>query len=140
MTNIQSHSTSNPNSIAQYASVEALNGQQEDVTKMVQQFKHRRDYMVERINSINNLSCMKPEGAFYVMVNISNVLNKSYQGQVIKNSMEFSDLLLKSEKVAVIPGIAFGVDNFVRLSYATSMGNIKNGIDRIEKFVNNILI
>jgi len=140
MTNIQSHSTSNPNSIAQYASVEALNGQQEDVTKMVQQFKHRRDYMVERINSINNLSCMKPEGAFYVMVNISNVLNKSYQGQVIKNSMEFSDLLLKSEKVAVIPGIAFGVDNFVRLSYATSMENIKNGIDRIEIFVNNILI
>lgn len=140
MTNIQSHSTSNPNSIAQYASVEALNGQQEDVTKMVQQFKLRRDYMVERINSINNLSCMKPEGAFYVMVNISNLLNKSYQGQVIKNSMEFSDLLLKSEKVAVIPGIAFGVDNFVRLSYATSMENIKNGIDRIEKFVNNILI
>jgi len=138
MTNIQSHSTSNPNSIAQYASVEALNGQQEDVTKMVQQFKYRRDYMVERINSINNLSCMKPEGAFYVMVNISNILNKSYHGQVIKNSMEFSDLLLKSEKVAVIPGIAFGVDNFVRLSYATSMENIKNGLDRIARFVEEI--
>ena len=94
--------------------------------------------MVERINSINNLSCIKPEGAFYVMVNISNVLNKSIDGKVIKDSLTFSDLLLEKEKVAVIPGIAFGVDNFIRLSYATSMENIKNGLDRIERFVENI--
>ncbi|MGH4138143.1 pyridoxal phosphate-dependent aminotransferase [Clostridium sp.] len=138
MSNIQSHTTSNPSSIAQYASVEALNGQQDDVRKMVQQFKLRRDYMVERINNINNLSCVKPEGAFYVMVNISKVLNKSIQGEVIKGSINFSDLLLKNEKVAVIPGIAFGVDNFIRLSYATSMENIKNGIDRIARFVETI--
>ena len=82
MSNIQSHTTSNPNSIAQYASVEALNGQQDDIHKMVEQFKLRRDYMVERINSINNLSCVKPEGAFYVMVNICNVLNKSIDGKL----------------------------------------------------------
>ena len=105
---------------------------------MVEQFKLRRDYMVERINSINNLSCMKPEGAFYVMVNISKVLNKSIDGKIIKDSLQFSDLLLKKEKIAVIPGIAFGADNFIRLSYATSMENIKNGLDRIERFVENI--
>jgi len=138
MSNIQSHTTSNPNSIAQYASVEALNGNQDDMVKMIEQFKLRRDYMVERINNINNLSCMKPEGAFYVMVNISNVLNKTIEGKVIKGSLDFSDLLLAKEKVAVIPGVAFGVDNFIRLSYATSMENIKNGLDRIAKFVEHI--
>ena len=138
MTNIQSHTTSNPNSIAQYASVEALNGQQDDIHKMVEQFKLRRDYMVERINSIKNLSCIKPEGAFYVMVNISEVLNKSLEGIVIKDSLVFSELLLNKEKVAVIPGVAFGVDNFIRLSYATSMENIKNGLDRIARFAENI--
>ena len=138
MSNIQSHTTSNPNSIAQYASVEALKGDQDDVRKMVDQFKLRRDYMVERINTINNLSCIKPEGAFYVMVNISGVLNKSIEWTVIKDSLTFSELLLISEKVAVIPGIAFGADNFIRLSYATSMENIKNGLDRIERFTRNI--
>ena len=74
MSNIQSHTTSNPNSIAQYASVEALNGDQNDVENMIQEFKKRRDYMVDRINAIDSLSCLKPEGAFYVMVNISKVL------------------------------------------------------------------
>ena len=138
MTNIQSHTTSNPNSIAQYASVEALNGQQDDIHKMVEQFKLRRDYMVERINNIKNLSCIKPEGAFYVMVNISEVLNKSLEGIVIKDSLVFSELLLNKEKVAVIPGVAFGVDNFIRLSYATSMENIKNGLNRIARFAENI--
>ncbi|MBU3174806.1 pyridoxal phosphate-dependent aminotransferase [Clostridium estertheticum] len=138
MSNIQSHTTSNPNSIAQYASVEALSGEQEDVHSMIKQFKLRRNYMVERINSINNLSCMKPEGAFYVMVNISNILNKLIDGKVIKDSISFSKLLLEKEKVAVIPGIAFGADNFIRLSYATSMENIKQGLDRIERFVSNI--
>ncbi|MEK6265123.1 MAG: pyridoxal phosphate-dependent aminotransferase [Clostridium sp.] len=138
MTNIQSHTTSNPTSIAQYASVEALNGKQEDMKKMIEQFRLRRDYMVETINSINNLSCISPEGAFYVMVNISNVLNKSVNGKVISNSIQFSDLLLEVEKVAVIPGIAFGVDNFIRISYATSMENIINGLNRIERFVSDI--
>jgi aspartate aminotransferase len=138
MSNIQSHTTSNPNSVAQYASVEALNGEQEDINKMIVQFKLRRDYMVDRINGINNLSCLRPEGAFYVMVNICGVLNKSVNGNVIKNSIDFSDFLLEQEKVAVIPGIAFGADNFIRLSYATSMENIKNGLDRIAKFVENI--
>ncbi|MCB2307726.1 pyridoxal phosphate-dependent aminotransferase [Clostridium estertheticum] len=138
MSNIQSHTTSNPNSIAQYASVEALSGEQDDMHSMIKQFKLRRNYMVKRINSINNLSCIEPEGAFYVMVNISNILNKSIDGKVIKDSISFSKLLLEKEKVAVIPGIAFGAENFIRLSYATSMENIKQGLDRIESFVSNI--
>ncbi|MBU3126451.1 pyridoxal phosphate-dependent aminotransferase [Clostridium tagluense] len=138
MSNLQSHTTSNPNSIAQYASVEAINGKQDDMHVMVEQFKLRRDCMVERINSISNLSCIEPEGAFYVMVNLCKVLNKSIDGKIIKDSLQFSELLLQKEKVAVIPGIAFGADNFIRLSYATSMENIKNGIDRIAKFVENI--
>ena len=138
MSNIQSHTTSNPNSIAQYASVEALSGDQDDVSKMIHQFKLRRDYMVDRINTINNLSCIKPEGAFYVMVNISGVLNKSVSGTVIKDSLTFSELLLMYEKFAVIPGVAFVVDNYIRLSYATSMENIKNGLDRIARFMENI--
>jgi len=138
MSNIQSHTTSNPCSISQYASVEALNGDQSEVEKMKQEFKKRRDFMVDKINSINNLSCVKPEGAFYVMVNISKVLNKEVDGKIIKDSLTFSDLLLEKEKVAVIPGIAFGVDDFIRLSYATSMENIEKGLNRIEDFVNGI--
>lgn len=138
MSNIQSHTTSNPCSISQYASVEALNGDQSEVERMKVEFKKRRDYMVERINAIDNLSCVTPEGAFYVMVNISKVLNKEVDGVIIKDSLTFSDLLLENERVAVVPGIAFGVEEFVRLSYATSIENIKNGLDRIEKFVNNI--
>ncbi len=138
MSNIQSHTTSNPCSISQYASVEALNGDQSEVEKMKQEFKKRRDFLVDKINSINNLSCVKPEGAFYVMVNISKVLNKEVDGKIIKDSLTFSDLLLEKEKVAVIPGIAFGVDDFIRLSYATSMENIEKGLNRIEDFVNGI--
>ena len=100
MSNIQSHTTSNPNSIAQYASVEALNGQQEDVHKMIEQFKIRRDYMVERINNINNLSCIKPEGAFYVMVNISDVLNKTNRWRkLLKIHLIFQIFYLKKKKL-----------------------------------------
>lgn len=138
MTNIQSHMTSNPNSIAQYASVEALVGDQKDVEAMIVEFKKRRDFMVERVNKINGLSCIKPEGAFYVMVNISKILGKEVDGKVIKSSLEFASILLEKEKVAAVPGVAFGVDEFVRLSYATSMENIIKGLDRIDNFVKNL--
>jgi len=138
MSNIQIHTTSNPCSISQYASLEALNGDQSEVEVMKKEFKSRRDYMVEKINSINNLSCVKPEGAFYVMVNISKLLNKEAYGSTIVDSLTFSSLLLEKAKVAVIPGIAFGVDNFIRLSYATSIDNIREGLNRIEDFVNGI--
>ena len=138
MANIQSHTTSNPNSIAQYAAVEALEGDQRAVEAMIVEFKKRRDFMVDRINKIEGLSCIKPKGAFYVMINISKILGKEVDGKVIEGSMELADLLLEKEKVAVIPGIAFGVDKFIRLSYATSLDNIKEGLDRIDRFVQTI--
>lgn len=135
MSNIQSHTTSNPNSIAQYASVEALQGDQSSLTMTVGEFSKRRDYMADKINSIHSLSCIKPEGAFYVMVDISDVINRKISGETITGSLEFSRLLLEHEKVAAVPGIAFGMDSYVRLSYATSMENIKEGLNRIEKFI-----
>ncbi|WP_050607219.1 pyridoxal phosphate-dependent aminotransferase [Clostridium niameyense] len=138
MSNIQSHTTSNPNSIAQYASLEALKGDTEALNKMVLEFKKRRDYMVDKINSIEGLSCIEPKGAFYVMVNINKVLNKSINNRVIKDSLNFSKILLEEEKVAVVPGIAFGVDSFIRLSYATSMENIEKGLHRIEVFLGKL--
>ncbi|MBV7274927.1 pyridoxal phosphate-dependent aminotransferase [Clostridium sp. PL3] len=138
MSNIQSHTTSNPNSIAQYASVAALEGDEEQMNKMVTEFKRRREYMVNKINLIDGLSCMNPEGAFYVMMNISKIFGKKCNKNEIKDSISFSEQLLDKEKVAVIPGIGFGVDNYVRLSYATSMENIERGLDRIEKFVKEL--
>lgn len=138
MSNIQGHTTSNPTSIAQYASVEALNGDQETVKYMASQFKIRRDYMVDKINIIKNISCIKPEGAFYVMINIKKLLNKKINGNIIKNSIDFSKYLLEEEKVAVVPGDGFGVSEYVRLSYATSMENIKEGLDKLQKFVEKV--
>jgi aspartate aminotransferase len=135
MTNLQSHSTSNPNSIAQYASVGALEGNQGDIELMREEFEKRRDYMVERINSIPNMSCLKPEGAFYVMMNISGIFGKELHGKVINNSDEFADLLLEKALVALVPGSGFGADKYVRWSYATSMENIKKGLDRLEVFL-----
>ncbi|MCG4763865.1 aminotransferase class I/II-fold pyridoxal phosphate-dependent enzyme, partial [Fusicatenibacter saccharivorans] len=84
-------------------------------------------FMVDKINSIENLSCLKPQGAFYVMVNISKLLGKTLNGKEIKNSIDFADYLLDDAKVAVVPGIGFGNDNYIRLSYATSLENIKEG-------------
>lgn len=139
MSNIQSHTTSNPNSIAQYASVEALEGDQSSLKMMVGEFSKRRDYMVDKINTIRSLSCIKPDGAFYVMVDISRVLNKKINGVLMQNSLDFSKFLLEDQKVAVIPGVAFGLDDYVRISYATSMENVKEGLSRIEKFINKVI-
>ncbi|WML35066.1 pyridoxal phosphate-dependent aminotransferase [Clostridium sp. OS1-26] len=138
MSNIQSHTTSNPNSIAQYASVEALKGDDAQMVEMVSEFKARRDYMVNKINSIEGVSCINPEGAFYVMMNISKIFGKKIDGIEIIDSMSFSEQLLDKAKVAVIPGIGFGVDNYVRFSYATSMDNIQKGLDRVEKFISQL--
>lgn len=135
MSNIQSHATSNPNSIAQYASVEALNGPQETIEFMRKEFEKRRNYMVEKINSISNISCSKPNGAFYVMVNISKLIGKTIRGFEIKNSVDLCAALLEVEKVAAIPGAGFGSDNYIRLSYATSLENIVEGLNRIENFL-----
>lgn len=138
MSNIQSHTTSNPNSIAQYASVEALKGDDAQMIEMVSEFKARRNYMVNKINSIEGVSCINPEGAFYVMMNISKIFGKKIDGVNIIDSMSFSEQLLDKAKIAVIPGIGFGVDNYVRFSYATSMDNIQKGLDRVEKFISEL--
>ena len=135
MGNVQSHGTSNPNSIAQVAAVAALDGPQQDVEMMKQAFVERRNYMVERINSIAGVSCSKPQGAFYVMMNIKNILGKSFYGKVVTNADEFAEMLLEKANVALVPGAGFGAEGYVRLSYAISMENIKEGLDRIEKFL-----
>lgn len=138
MTSVQSHVTSNTNSIAQYAGVEALNGPKDEIEKMVKKFEERRNLMIDRIKSITGLSIIRPEGAFYVMINLENYLGKSINENVINNSVDFSRELLEHEKVAVIPGSAFGLDKYIRLSYATSEELILKGLDRIESFLNKL--
>ncbi len=132
MNNIQSQSTSNPTSISQKASVEALIGSQSEVDKMVSAFGQRRNYIVDRLNKIPGVSCYKPVGAFYVFPNFSSYYGKSFQGKNIENSTHLTDFLLDVARVAVVPGVEFGADPFERLSYATSMEDIKEGLDRIE--------
>lgn len=137
MSNIQSHTTSNPCSIAQYAALEALTGPLDAQVEMIKEFKERRNYMVEKINSIKGVTCTEPLGAFYVMLNVSELFNKEIEGKLINDSLTFSEVLLERSKVAVVPGIAFGTDEYVRLSYATSMENIIEGLSRIEMFIKN---
>ena len=138
MTNIQSHMTSNVCSITQYAAVEALNGPQDKVKEMIVEFERRRNYMAKTLEEMNNLSIIKPQDAFYIMINIDKCLGKEINGERINDSMDFSAKLLEHEKVAVIPGKAFGLDNYVRVSYATSMESIEKGLERINKFVNKL--
>ncbi len=138
MSDMQSHATSNPNSIAQYASRAGLEGPKEPIYDMVAAFRKRRDYMVEKINEMPEISCTKPYGAFYAMVNIENLFGSRYKNQEIQGSMSFADLLLEAQKVAVVPGKAFGRDEFVRLSYATSLEEIKEGLQRLEEFIQKL--
>lgn len=135
MSSVQSHAVSHPNSITQHASAIALNGPQDDLHNMVEQFAKRSSYMYDRLSAIKGLKCLKPEGAFYVYVDITCYMGKSLCGQTIKSSLDFAQILLEKEPVAVIPGAAFGTDNFIRLSYATSMETIEKGIDRFESFI-----
>ncbi len=135
MGNIQSHATSNPNSIAQAAAVEALNGDQSFIEDMKATYIKRRDYMVERINSIDGLSCKKPNGAFYIFMNVKDVLGKEHYGKVINTANELCEDILDRALVALVPSEGFGIEGYVRLSYATSMDVIKTGLDRIEKYL-----
>jgi len=139
MTNIQSHSTSNPNSIAQYAATAALNSPKDSVIEMAGEFKNRRSFMVERINSLPLVTCTMPKGAFYVMMNIEPLFGKCFNGFQISDSLSFAEVLLDEARVAVVPGIVFGADEYVRLSYASSMENISKGLDRIERFLEKLI-
>lgn len=138
MTKIQSQSTSNPTSIAQKAAVAALKGPQDSVEGMRQEFEKRRNYLVNELNNINGISCRMPKGAFYAFPNISKVLGKKNDGKNIENSMELSIYLLEKALVALVPGSAFGAEGFIRISYATSMENLKKGIERIKEAVDDL--
>ncbi|MDY6912259.1 MAG: pyridoxal phosphate-dependent aminotransferase [Chloroflexota bacterium] len=138
MSNLQDHSTSNPTSISQKATLAALTGTQEPVKQMVAEFEKRRNYMIEKLNRIPGISCLMPQGAFYAFTNISGLLGKAFNGKVISNSMEMTELLLLESKVAVIPGGPFGADNYIRLSYATSMDKIVAGLDRMHDLIAKI--
>ena len=135
MANYVSHSTGSPVAISQKAATAALSGPQDEVETMRQAFEERRNYIVERMNRIPGVSCIKPEGAFYVMMNIEQLLGKSIGGVTITDDNVFADAFLKQGMVALVPGTGFGAPNFVRWSYATSMDNIKAGLDRLEKFL-----
>jgi aspartate aminotransferase len=132
MTKVQSQSTSNASSISIKAAVEALNGTQKYVESMKKEFEKRRNYIVEKLNTIRDIMCRKPEGAFYVFPNIKAFLGKTFNGKVINTDVELADYLLDWAKIAVVPGSAFGAEGYIRLSYATSIENIKTGIERLE--------
>lgn len=138
MAKIQSHSTSNPCSISQKASLEALNGPQYEVSKMVAEFQRRRNYVLMRLQAIPEVSCHKPQGAFYLFPNFSSTYEKEYNNMTIRNSYGLAYFLLKEAKVAIVPGDAFGMDECIRLSYATSMGNLEKGLDRIIEAVSKL--
>lgn len=131
MAKIQSHSTSNPCSISQLASLEALTGPQHEVARMAAEFQRRRNYCLMRLNALPNISCFKPQGAFYLFPNFSAYYNKEAGGVLIRNSYGLAYYLLKEAKVAIVPGDSFGADDYIRLSYATSMENLEKGMDRI---------
>jgi aspartate aminotransferase len=131
MAKLQSHSTSNPTSISQKASVEALSGPQDSIPVMLAEYRKRRDFVVPRLRRIAGVTCNVPEGAFYAYPNISCALGR----HGINSTLDFADRLLKESSVAVVPGEAFGTDAHIRISYATSMGELERGLDRLQQFI-----
>jgi aspartate aminotransferase len=131
MTKLQSHSTSNPTSIAQKAAVEALRGPQESVEAMLREYRKRRDFVLERLRAIPGVICAEPRGAFYVYPNVGVALG----GNGMRDTMQFAAALLAEARVAVVPGEAFGTTRQVRISYATSLPELKRGLDRLHQFV-----
>lgn len=135
MANYLSHSTSAPSSISQWAAVEALDGPQDAIEEMRLEFEKRRDYIVDRMNRIPGVSCIRPQGAFYVMMNLEQLVGRTLGGIEIKDADDFAKAFLEHGLVAVVPCTGFGAKYFVRWSYATSMENIKAGLDRLEAFL-----
>jgi aspartate aminotransferase len=128
-TRLQDHSTSNPSSISQKAALSALTGPQDHISKMVYEFKKRRDFMLSQLKQIKNIYPITPDGAFYIFINVSQLYN-----QQINGSLKFCEKLLEDAYVAAIPGVGFGDDRFIRFSFATGMENIKRGLERFAKF------
>ena len=134
----QSHATSNASSISQYATIEALASSEEEIAEMVRVFDTRRAKLLSLIAEIDGVEAVEPDGAFYVMLVVGGLYGKSYNGKKITNSIEFADLLLEKEKVATVPGVSFGADDCVRLSYALGEADIEEGLKRIKRFVEGL--
>ena len=134
----QSHATSNASSISQYATMEALSASEEEVQKMVQIFDKRRAKLLDLIAQIDGVKAVEPDGAFYVMLVVDGLYGKCYQGKALTNSIDFANALLEGEKVATVPGISFGADDCVRLSYSLSEEDMEEGLRRIAKFVSEL--
>ena len=138
MTSFQSHASSNANSIAQYAAATALSCGDKYIKSMITEYDVRRKLMHKLLNDIPGLRARLPKGAFYIMMNITEILGRRYHGQLIDCSTRFAELLLNEKRVAVVPALAFGDDRYVRLSYATSRANIVEGMRRIAAFVSEL--
>tara|TARA_Y100001970_G_scaffold294339_1_gene451006 strand:- start:8082 stop:9272 length:1191 start_codon:yes stop_codon:yes gene_type:complete len=138
MNNLSGQSTSNPTSISQKAAIEAFSGDQQKVTEMLKEFEIRKDFISSFLNEIEGIKCFVPRGAFYVFPDISYYFGKKYKGKNISNSIDFTDFLLEEAKVAVVPGIEFGSDNHIRISYATSIEDIKEGTKRIKESLKDL--
>ncbi len=136
--NLQGHATGNINSIAQKAAIAALTGTQEPVHKMVQEYTRRREYMVNRLNQIEGISCQFPDGAFYTFPNVTNLYGKEYDGNVLNNDLDVAKFFLEKAHVAVVPGVAFNYPGYVRFVFAKSMEIIKEGLNRIEKAITEL--
>lgn len=138
MSSVQSHQASNPNSIAQKAALEAMCGPQDELNKMVAEFEKRSQFLYEEICKLPYIDCIAPQGAFYAFVDCSNIIGKSYKEEKITSSADIGRILIEDLNVAVIPCDDFGIENHIRLSYAISMEQIKTGIERIGKFLNEL--
>ncbi len=135
---IQSHSTSNANSISQYAALEALTGPSYEINRMVAEFQKRRNYVIQKLKSIPDIFCHEPEGAFYVFPNVSAYFGKEANGHYIRNSYGLAYYLLKEANVVVVPGAAFGSDKHIRISYSTSMEQLEKGLNRISEALSRL--
>ena len=138
MTSFQSHATSGANSIAQYAAATALSCGDKYILSMIDEYNGRRRLMYRLVNEIDGMSCKLPKGAFYIMASLKQIIGRSHKGQAITGSTRFAELLLDEKRVAVVPALAFGDDNYIRLSYATSRQNIVEGMARIKEFVSEL--
>lgn len=131
MSKLQGQSTSNPTSISQWASIAAFTGDHGVIEDRTKEFERRKNYIVQKLNDIPEISCFDPQGAFYVFPNVSGYYGREFEGKTIKDSLDFTEFILVEAKVAVVPGVAFGSDDHVRISYATSMDDIVKGMERI---------
>jgi aspartate aminotransferase len=139
MNKIQSHSTSHPSSVSQFAAIEALAGPQYVIDEMFVEFRKRREFLYNELISINGITCYKPEGAFYLFPNISKFLHKHSDVLKVDSSFDFVMHLLKEAHIAVVPGNAFGAEGYIRISYATSMENLKEAAIRLKNALSKLI-